>query len=89
MKIFTLPRLAAELGVSYATILRLRNEKFLTPTQCNGSREYYTIEDYCRAAALSVQAHRNTTLASKQDRKAQTTTGKTLDYHSIFQPYLK
>jgi hypothetical protein len=56
MQIYTLPALARALGVTYPVVYSLRSRGLLQPTQRNGSRDYYTLDDY-RAAAQRSVAH--------------------------------
>jgi hypothetical protein len=86
MKIYTLPALARELGVSYPVVYALRGRGFLQPTQVNGSREYYTIDDYCEAAKRSVE-ERNEARAKAFCRPQQNGKQKIsnrIDYDALF-----
>jgi DNA-binding transcriptional MerR regulator len=80
MQIYTLPNLARALGVTYPVVYALRARGFLQPTQRNGTREYYTMEDYQRAAAKSLV--RNTVI--KQHSKPT----QPLTTNDILKPYL-
>ena len=84
MTIYTLPNLARALGVTYPVVYALRSRGFLQPTQVNGSREYYTLDDYAQAAARSVE-ERNQARANMGRPKAKPSPiSNRIDYDALF-----
>jgi hypothetical protein len=85
--LYTLPNLAAALGVSYRVVQRLRANGFLKPHQCNGTREYYTMREYEAAAAASVaKSSQRATLTQTMQKNYKTHHNQppTIDYDTIF-----
>jgi hypothetical protein len=85
MHIYTLPNLARALGVTYPVVYALRARGFLQPTQVNGTREYYTLDDYALAAARSVEERNERRAAMgrpKANNKPQVS--NRIDYDAIF-----
>lgn len=85
MTIYTLPKLAAALGVGYSTVYSLRARGFLQPTQVNGSQEYYTLDDYKAAAERSVEEWRERNQHFARPMTAsQQQKHRRIDYDALF-----
>ena len=85
-KLYTIPQLARTLGVGYKVVYSLRSRGLLTPFQYNGSREYFRMEDYERAALFSrEQAAKVQHHAQRQARPIHTSK----DFQSIFRHFFE
>jgi hypothetical protein len=88
MHIYTLPNLARALGVTYPVVYALRARGFLQPTQVNGSREYYTLDDYAQAAARSVEERNEARAAMsatlRRPRQQNKPSSNRIDYDALF-----
>lgn len=85
-KLYTIPQLARSLGVGYKVVYSLRSRGLLTPFQHNGSREYFRMEDYERAALSSrEQAAKSHNPAQRQARPIHASK----DFQSIFRQFFE
>jgi hypothetical protein len=85
-KLYTIPQLARSLGVGYKVVYSLRSRGLLTPFQHNGSREYFRMEDYERAALFSrEQAAKTHNPAQRQTRPIHASK----DFQSIFRQFFE
>lgn len=85
-KLYTIPQLARALGVGYKVVYSLRSRGLLKPFQYNGTREYFRMEDYERAALFSrEQAAASNNPAQQHARPLHASK----DFHSIFRHYFE
>jgi hypothetical protein len=85
-KLYTIPQLARALGVGYKVVYSLRSRGLLTPFQYNGSREYFRMEDYERAA---YQSREQATTVRQAAQRQTRSIHASKDFHSIFRHYFE